>query len=518
MLRLDTTQPFAAPDSVRQRVQRDYERFATSGLPTSLEQYLLDEYDLDVTAEYGGFPLKNPWGKASGQLSMTARQVEEDVAAGLGFVVLKTVIAQDAQGGQSMAAWAIPEARMVAEPIVGHSGEPGWTITWKGRGWWQPFEAYLQLIRDARRIADSSSTLIVPSCKYHLPSPNEPDWRVGEYDFTTAKMLEAFRPDASPMPLEKDFSPTLAGSDRAAAQAKILEWLRVVPKLVRDSAAKSGLGQVRIGMKLFNALFDDDFQLQMFDAIHGSAVDRPDFFIYANRLFDPNREFDGQRGVAFGGPDLSDRNLRALDQWRATRARSESFDVAHFCDSAPKGQPHDSPGQRPGNESKCGSEALKGRHLQADRDGVAPSGLSDALHSQTQGDAPDGRLPWANLLLPLRGVTPKGVSEGFAGGSADDPSLARRTSSPLPWSATGNITTGRMAVEYLLRGATSFQLHTFFQLPAEHYAMKIGNRTQRALHELHFHPQTGFVVWLHHLANQQGVSGRPIRLLEIARG
>lgn len=407
----EVTEPIAASDFVRQRVQRDYERFAKSGLPTSLEQYLLDEYDLDMTAEYGGFSIKNPWGKASGQLSMTARQVEEDVAAGLGFVVLKSVIAQNEQGEQSMAAWAIPEARMVAEPIVGQSGEPGWTITWKGRGWWQSFEAYLQLIRDARRIADGSGTLIVPSCKYHLPSPNEPEWRVGEYDFTTAKLLEAWQPGVNPMPLEKDFSPTLAGSDRAAAQTKILEWLRVVPKLVRESATRSGLGEVRIGMKLFNTLFDDGFQVEMLDVIHESAVDRPDFFIFANRLFDPNREFDGQRGVAFGGPDLSDRNLCVLDQWRAVRA----------------------------------------------------TGI-------------------------------------------------------LPWSATGNITTGRMAVEYLLRGATSFQLHTFFQLPAEHYSMKIGNRTQRALHELNFHPQTGFVVWLHHIANQRGWSNRPIRLLDIARG
>lgn len=404
--------PNAAPESVRQKVQRDYERFAKSGLPTSLEQYLLDEYDLDVSAVYAGFSIKNPWGKASGQLSMTARQVEEDVTAGLGFVVLKTVIAQDEQGDQSMAAWAIPEARMVAEPIVGQSGEHGWTITWKGRGWWQSFEAYLQLIRYARQIAAGSGTLIVPSCKYHLPSPNEPEWRVGEYDFTTAKLLEAWQPGASPMPLEKDFSPTLAGSDLAAAKAKILEWLRVVPKLIHESATRSGLGQVRVGMKLFNALFDDEFQLEMLDAIHGAAGERPEFFIYANRLFDPNREFDGQRGVAFGGPDLSDRNLRVLDQWQAVRGSKDS----------------------------------------------------------------------------------------------------------LPWSATGNITTGRMAVEYLLRGATSFQLHTFFQLPAEHYSMKIGNRTQRALHELYFHPQTGFVLWLHHWANQMGRSNRPIRLLDIARG
>jgi len=434
MSHLDTTEPLAVSDSLRQRVQRDYERFATAGLPSALEQYLLDEYGLDMTAEHAGFRLKNPWGKASGQLSMTARQVEEDVAAGLGFVVLKTVIAQDEQGGQSMSAWAIPEARMVAEPIVGQSGEAGWTITWKGRGWWQPFEDYLQLIRDARRIASGTGTLIIPSCKYHLPSPDEPEWRIAEYDFTTAKLLEAWQASESPMPLEKDFSPTLAGSDRAAAQAKILEWLRFVPKLVRDSAARSGLGEVRIGMKLFNALFDDDFQLEMLNAIHGET-DRPDFFIYANRLFDPNREFDGHRGVAYGGPDLSDRNLRVLDRWQQKRTR---------------------------------------------------------------------------------GVSERSKNRSQDGGLERSPSLTLRVG--LPWSATGNITTGRMAVEYLLRGATSFQLHTFFQLPAEHYAMKSGNRTQRALHELYFHPQTGFVVWLHHMAKQKGICDRPIRFLEIARG
>jgi hypothetical protein len=411
------SEPVAVSDSVRRNVQRDYERFAAGdSWPAFIEQYLLDEYDLDVTAEYAGLPIKNPWGKASGQLSMTARQVEEDVAAGLGFVVLKTVIAQDEQGDQAMAAWAIPEARMVVEPIVGRLGEPGWTITWKGRGWWQPFEAYLQLIRDARQLAVGSRTLIVPSCKYHLPSPTEPDWRVAEYDFTTRKLLEAWQPGAEPMPLEKDFSPTLAGSDRAAARAKILEWLRVVPKLMREAAEKSGLGQLRIGLKMFNALFDEDFQVEMLQSIHETSSERVDYFVYANRLFDPQRVFDGQRGVAYGGPDLSDRNLRVLDQWQA-RLRS----------------------------------------------------------------APD------------------------------------KTTQQLPWSATGNITTGRMAVEYLRRGATSFQLHTFFQLPADQYAMKSGSRTQRALHELYFHPQTGLVVWLHQLVAERCSTKHPIRLLELAR-
>ncbi len=429
--RLTSADPIAAPDAVRRAVQRDYARFALSGLPEQLEIYLLDEYGLDVSAEYAGMPLTNPWGKASGQLSMTARQVEEDVAAGLGFVVLKTLIAQDERGEQSMSAWAIQEARMVAERIVGQSGESGWTITWKGRGWWQSLEAYLQLIRDARQIATGTQTLIVPSCKYHLPSTDEPEWRRREYEFTTRKILEAWRSESneavsgkalaagiartlSPaasavplnenavlMPLEKDFSPTLAGSDLASARTKILEWLRVVPRLVREAAGD----RLRIGLKMFNALFDDAFQVEMLHVIHDVGADRPDFFVHANRLFDPAREFDGQRGVAFGGPDLSDRNLRVLDRF-----------------------------------------------------------------------------------------------------------LAEHQGSPLlPWSATGNITTGRMAVEYALRGATSFQLHTFFQLPADQYSMKTGNRTQRALHELYFHPTDGFIVWLHDVANRRGIETAPFQ-------
>ena len=95
---MSSSKSFAAPGKIQQAAQRDYERFAEHGGPASLEDYLLEEYGLDVSAEYAGLPLLNPWGKASGQLSMTARQVEDDVEAGLGFVVLKSVIAEDSNG------------------------------------------------------------------------------------------------------------------------------------------------------------------------------------------------------------------------------------------------------------------------------------------------------------------------------------------------------------------------------------------------------------------------------------
>jgi hypothetical protein len=216
---------------------------------------------------------------------------------------------------------------------------------------------------------------------------------------------------ALPMPLEKDFSPTLAGSNLAAAQSTVMEWLRRVPALIRDAAP----GQVSLGIKLFNSLDDDAFQLAMLAEVFGNQ--RPDFLVYANRLFDPDRVFEGTRGVAVGGPDLSDRNLRLLSLLRRGQARGEI-----------------------------------------------------------------GR-------------------------------------SPLEISATGDIGSGRIALEYALRGCTSFQIHTLFQLPAEVFAMRRGSKIERALHRLYFDPHEGFILWAAHAARclRLEVSGGPIRFLDLAR-
>lgn len=403
---------------VHERVRSDFNRFARGGLPADLEAYMCEAYNLDVAASYAGFPLRNPWGKASGQLSLRLGQVREAAEAGLGFVVLKTVIAEDDAGGRSMGDWAVRESRMIVEPIVGRSGAKGWTATWKGRGWWQSLEEYVGLVRESAALGQERGLLVVPSVKYHLPAPGEDKWRVEEYAATTRRLLEAYPP--GPMPIEKDFSPTLAGSEHAQQQARILEWLRAIPGLIRCAAAAR---EVRVGLKLFNALFDDAFQLEMLKVVHEAGADRPDFLVYANRLFDPNREFAGHKGVAYGGPDLSDRNLRILSAFWQQRAR------------------------------------------------------------------------------------------GAIGGE------------PLPISATGDITSGRIAVEYLLRGCTSFQVHTGFQLPPSAYPMRTGSKLERALHRYYFDPVDGLIVWALHAAQQLGLgggerlghpAGPSVRLLEIA--
>ncbi len=315
--------------SQAQKLTGDFERFKFKPLPRPIWSFVLERYGIDLRSSYADLPVPLLIGKASGQLSMELHQVLKDAEVGLGFCVLKTLIAQDAEGVQSMQAWAIPITRMKVERIRGQDGTEGWTVTWVGRGWHKSFEAYLRFFDRSLDIGLEHGMLIVPSIKAHLPATLDEEWRVGEYEFTVSELLKVWRAHNPnlPMPVEFNFSPTLAGSERARQQETILNWLIVVPKLVKSAAEKAAgmsAGEViRVGIKVFNALFDDDFQLEMLEALLHEAArgDGADFIVYANRLFDPNREYEGVKGVAYGGPDLSARNLRVLSRLTASRWR-----------------------------------------------------------------------------------------------------------------------------------------------------------------------------------------------------
>ena len=212
---------------------------------------------------------------------------------------------------------------MTIEEVVGTRpdvrGEHGWTVTWKGRGWGGTLDEYLGLFDQGISIGKRRNTLIVPSCKYHLPRPEEGEWRVAEYEHTTLKLHEVWSKHLdSAMPLEKDFSPTLAGDgDFSREKENILRWLANIARMIRDHG-----GNLSLGLKLFNAGFDDDFQLEMFEVLRSADV-QPDVLIYGNRLFDPTKVYDGKQGVAFGGPDLSSRNLWALGEARSRGITSQ---------------------------------------------------------------------------------------------------------------------------------------------------------------------------------------------------
>lgn len=276
------------------RLEHDFERFKRD-LPRDAAGYIRETYGVDLTARYLGYVLPHPIGKGSGQLSLNLDQLEADFAAGVAFVVLKTVIAEDASGERSMEAWAIHETRMRVEQRVSSAGTPGWTVTWKGRGWDRSFDEYLGLVRAGADITRGGGMVVVPSAKLHLPRLDE-GFREDEYRHTIGRIAGAW--GSGELPIEKDFSPTLAGDALADERQQILRWLREVPGRIRAAA---GAVPVRLALKLMNARFDDPFQLEMMAAATGA-----DTLVCFNRLWDATAR------VAYGGYDLSDRNLRVL--------------------------------------------------------------------------------------------------------------------------------------------------------------------------------------------------------------
>ena len=297
------------PDRVRAQIVEEFEARADNPLTGNLREWALDRWGVDLAGRYAGRKIRVPFGKASGQLSMTPQQVEADAAAGLGFVVLKTVIAQDTTGERGMGAWAIHETHMHVEHIEDEDGTSGWTVTWRGRGWDKPFSSYLRLLRAAVPIGAEHDMPVAASVKYHLPASVDEPFHVSEYRYTTQAIAAAWRDAAgrgAPI-IEKDFSPTLAGDPRADERANVLRWLREVPRLV----ANAGAGPIDLGMKVMNARFEDAFQAEMLAALEDAPHVR--FRVAFNRLF------DDARGVAYGGPALGRRNLQSLDDFIARR-------------------------------------------------------------------------------------------------------------------------------------------------------------------------------------------------------
>ena len=399
----------AVPRALHSRLVWDFERFK-AGLPPDLPAHVRDLYRLDLAGNYAGRRIRVPFGKASGQLSMTVAEVEADAAAGLGFVVLKTVIGEDASARRTMEPWAVHESAMNVERLTSRSGREGWTVTWQGRGWDRSFGDYLALYREALAIGARAAMPVAASVKCHLPPADEP-FLEDEYRYTLGRLAAVA---GEGMIVEKDFSPTLAGDERAGAREAVLRWIHEVPGLLRTAAPTA-----TVGLKLMNALQDDGFQVEM---LRAAAASGADFLVLFNRLYDPGR------AVAFGGWDLSERNLRVLDRYRAA-----------------------APGPR-----KSDPYVVRGSRL------------------------PPGAV----------------------------------------FSATGNICSGRVMVEYALRGATSGQLHTGFQLPLAEYPATAGSRSARALHALVFHPDDGLIAWMLTLGESGVLQPRDelLHFLDIAYG
>lgn len=379
-------------NTLQNKIIEDYNRFANK-FPKNIEEYILKEYKIDISTFYHDISIRNPFGKASGQLSSNFSQIEKDIETGLGFVVLKTVIAVDSKEKSEMEEWKFKSPQMKVESIISESGQKGWTVSWKGRGWSKSFEKYINLFKKSLKLSKKSNIPVIASCQYHLPKLNE-SFNIDEYEYTTNKLLNTWHeifPNRN-FKLEVDFSPTLL-EKALKMKDQYYYWLKNVPSIIKETIN----GNIDIGLKLLNPAFDEMEQVEVLKFLM-SKVSDIDYLILFNRLFDSKKTFMGKKGIAYGGYDLSDRNLKILSLFRNDQFKNKSADIKD-----------------------------------------------------------------------------------------------------LPISATGNINSGKMMIEYALRGCKNGQLHTFFQLPAQQYKIQKGPRSKRALHELLFNPENGLVLTLTYL-------------------
>ena len=382
-------EPYILPENfeldkvTRKMIEEDYAKFSEEGLPKDVGDYVFRRYGLKIDGRIDGLNLKNPFGKASGQLSMNSKQVMEDIGAGIGFIVLKTVVAQNEEGISRMEDWKVKESKMIVERIRSKSGRMGWTVTWNGRGWSGTFDEYLEFYGDSLDMGDAYGIPILASCMFHLPSEDE-EFEYDEFEYTVGKLCEVYlrKKRRFEMIMEVDFSPTLNLLGDVKNLGSIERWFDEIPELVK----RYGIVDMKVGAKVFNVIGDEDYQKAVTEIALRSNFD---FLTLFNRLFDPVRK------VAYGGYDLSDRNLRVMDELRSE--------------------------------------------------------------------------------------------------------ISRYLSSGRTISGTGNICSGRMMMEYALRGCSSGQIHTFFQIPMRFYGMKKGSRTERALNELIFNPKDGLIPSMIHL-------------------
>ena len=102
-------------------------------------------------------------------------------------------------------------------------------------------------MREASAIGRDRDLLVVPSVKYHLPAPGESSWREEEYQFTTRAIVDAHAANDAgrPIAIEKDFSPTLAGSARSLERRQGARVAAPRSRLDAVRGARGGRHQVQ---------------------------------------------------------------------------------------------------------------------------------------------------------------------------------------------------------------------------------------------------------------------------------
>jgi hypothetical protein len=272
----------------------------------NLSKYIIDKYSIDLTTDYVGIKLPHPFGKAAGQLSMSGKHVLSDRMNGLAFTVLKSAVGVTMSGDLGISDWALPAPKMRLNRRIARDGREGWTVVWRGRAWTKSFDAYLELYRES--LSQNPGYVVIPSLIFDITNP---DRAIKQGLYCIPKLYEVYLKisPAFQFLMEVDISPTLFFLPDSNDPDKVMNWV-----LTSVRAAKEGLPEgVKCVVKLTNADRGAEYQLEMAQKALEVGGNKVSGLLIGNRLFDHNGEFEGKKGIAYGGFDLSNANLATLD-------------------------------------------------------------------------------------------------------------------------------------------------------------------------------------------------------------
>lgn len=271
-----------------------------------LEEKVLEELGIDLSARYLDLELRNPIILAPGPLSQTSSQVERAFKAGYGAVVLKSVVGEDRNGGASMRFLRRKPTFMrwyVDESLDPEGRNP--TVHWNGGLDTRNLMDYLEFARKAYDVGRRTGMPLIASVLCHLVSGPEDEWNVEEWTYTVGKMCEiGYRH------FEIDFCPFLEGEDRAEDKQTVLRWYREAPRVLRDVPY-----DVKVVPKILNLDFGLEFQVEM---VRAAVAGRSDGVTVANRVYRvfTDRETGVEYGSSHGGLELKRINQEQIKEVR----------------------------------------------------------------------------------------------------------------------------------------------------------------------------------------------------------
>jgi len=298
-------QQLEIPADELKRLKRDFALYATDELPAAWEEYVREEYGLEVEGRVAGMPIRNPFGRAGGPLCRNVLQVREASEAGLGFATLIAARARDAAGAAAVQDWRGLESELGWEESNGFP-----SLIWLECGWYDTLEVYGEFFRTALEVAGRRRMPVLPAIHVGVNARGQASPAEARH---TVRLLQEIwhgaHPD-QPLPLEVEARPETRGFSPAR---KRRAWLRAhdaVAKLIKEASEYPRY--LRVGLKLGGSTFDAAFQAQALARVLDGAR-APSFLVLFERLRRFERRLGGRRAVSRGGAELFRRNLAALD-------------------------------------------------------------------------------------------------------------------------------------------------------------------------------------------------------------